>query len=87
MCERCWKGGLDGRGERGEEEGRERRWFCVGSEWGGGRAGTWTGCHFNNLGLELAGLLMSRLFCNHLVSASAVPRGLNSFVLEFVLVR
>ena len=74
-------------GEESERGGRERRWFCVGSEWGGGRAGTWTGCYFYNLGLGLAGLLMSRLFGNHLVSASAVPRGLNSSVLEFVLVR
>ena len=68
------------------EEG-ERRRVCVDSEWGGGRAGTWTGCYFNNLGLGLAGLLLSGLFSDHLVSASAVLGDLNSSAIEFVLVR
>lgn len=75
------------RGEQGGGEGGARRWVGVGSEWGGGRAGTWTGCYFNNLELGLAGLLMSRLFCDHLASASAVPGGLNSSALELALVR
>ena len=65
----------------------ERRRVCVGSGWGGGRAGTWTGCYFNNLGLGLAGLLMSGLFSDHLVSASAVPGGLDSSAIELALVR
>ena len=64
-----------------------RRRLCVGSEWGGGRAGTWTGCCSNNLELGLAGLLMSGLFCDHLASASAVLGGLNSFLIEQALVR
>ncbi len=64
-----------------------RRRLCLGSEWGSGRAGTCTGCYFNNLGLGLAGLLMSGLFCNHLASASAVLGGLNSFAIELALVR
>ena len=65
----------------------ERRCLCLGSEWGVGRAGTWTGCQFDNLGLGLAGLLKSGLFCNHLVSASVVLGELNSPVIELALVR
>lgn len=67
--------------------GWERGRLCLGSEWGVGRAGTWTGCHSDNLELGLAGLLMSGLFCNHLVSASAVLGELNSPAIEFALVR
>lgn len=63
------------------------RRICVVSEWGGGRARTWTGCYFNNLRLGLAGLLMRGLFSDHLVSAHAVPGGLDSSAIEFVLVR
>ena len=73
--------GEQGRGGGGEEM------IMRGSEWGGGRAGTWTGCYFNNLELGLAGLLMSGLFCDHLASASAVPGRLNSFAIELALVR
>lgn len=49
------------RGKKGRGRGG-RRGLCVGSEGGGGRAGTWTGCHSDNLELGLAGLLMSDLF-------------------------
>ena len=83
MCGRCWRGGLDGRAGR---RGREGRCLCVGSEWGDGRAGTWTGCYSNNLELGLAGLLMSGLFCNHLVSATAVLGDKNIFKIHIELV-